>query len=62
LKVCRPAPLVDMYAHMLLAALVEFALVIAQSGNRLEALERARTALEIMLSGIFGVKPGGSFS
>jgi AcrR family transcriptional regulator len=56
-----PAPLVETYAHMLLAALVEFALVIAQADDRAGALERSRSAIEVLLGGMFGVEPGGSF-
>jgi AcrR family transcriptional regulator len=56
-----PAPLVDMYAHMLVAALIELVLVIAGSDEKATLVEQARRSIEIMLSGIFGVEPNGAF-
>ena len=52
------APLIDVYAHMLLAALGEFALLIARSEHKSDSLSRAKAAIETMLSGIFRDQPG----
>jgi AcrR family transcriptional regulator len=47
-----PAALVDTFAHMLLASLSEVALLIAQAGDRIAALENGRRAVRELLSRI----------
>jgi AcrR family transcriptional regulator len=48
--------LVDVHAHVLLAALTEVALLIAQADDPEAATERGEAVVERLLSGLFGVR------
>jgi AcrR family transcriptional regulator len=50
---------VDAYAHALLAVLTEMALMVARADNRSAAAEAGRDAVELVLSQLMGVAPGG---
>jgi AcrR family transcriptional regulator len=52
-----PSAKVDLYAHMLLAVLIELALLIARSENIAAAVESSMEAVEQLVSRIFGVEP-----
>lgn len=52
----RPA-MVDLYAHLLLAALIEVALLIARSEDATGSLSAGREAVELLLSALVGVEP-----
>ncbi len=52
-----PADMVEFYAHMLLATLIELALLIARGGNPAEAAK----ALEQVLSRLMGVEPNAAW-
>lgn len=46
--------LVDIYAHILLAAMLEVALIIARANNPTEAAQRGRTALNSLIDKLLG--------
>ncbi len=52
-----PAKMVEFYAHMLLAMLIELALLIARAGDPAAAMADAAQALEQVLSRLVGVEP-----
>jgi AcrR family transcriptional regulator len=53
-----PAEMVGVYAHMLLAMLIELALLIARADDAAGAAARANQAMDTMLSGLFRDRPG----
>jgi AcrR family transcriptional regulator len=52
-----PAAMVELYAHVLLAVLIEVALLIARSGDAGDAARNGGEAVEQVLSRLFGVEP-----
>ena len=53
---------VEIFSHMLLAALTEVALLLASEPAHGGAARAGAAAIEQMLSGLFGVEPGASWS
>jgi hypothetical protein len=49
--------LIDVLAHMLLAALTEVALVIARAKDSRAAVRAGQAAVDALLDGLFGGKP-----
>ncbi len=56
-----PAEMVDMYAHLLLAVLTEVAMLIARSDDAAGTIKAGQTAVEQLISRLFGVEPGGAW-
>jgi AcrR family transcriptional regulator len=54
-----PASRVDAYAHALLAVLTEMALLVARAEDQSAAGDAGRAAVELVLSQLMGVQPGG---
>jgi AcrR family transcriptional regulator len=52
---------VEVYAHMLLAVLIEMSLMIARSDDAITAIEIGKEAVEQLLSRLAGVEPNGSW-
>jgi hypothetical protein len=50
---------VDSYSHALLAVLTEMALLVARADDQSAAAEAGRDAVELVLSQLMGVAPGG---
>jgi AcrR family transcriptional regulator len=53
------AEMVDIYSHMLLAALIEMALLIARSEDGIISMQRGQEAVEQLVSRLVGVEPNG---
>ncbi len=53
---------VEIFSHMLLAVLTEVALLIARAHDDGEAARTGDAAIEQMLSGLFGIEPGGMWT
>jgi hypothetical protein len=52
---------VEIYAHMLLAVLIEMSLMIARSDDAATAIEIGKDAVEQLLSRLVGVEHNGSW-
>ncbi len=56
------AEMVDTYAHLLLAAMIEASLLVARASDTDDAIAKGREALEDLLSSVAAVEPNGAWA
>jgi hypothetical protein len=55
------AEMVDTYAHLLLAAMIEASLLVARASDADGAIAKGREALEELISSVAAVEPNGAW-